>query len=378
MVAALTSAPRFLFWEGHFLAEHSMARVNRGVVGALRARSDVDLTIVPLEAGWPGRPDLEALSAAHVRTRGLDPRKWNGVRPLWVRHTFPPVSRRPPRVRLVQMMPWEYSLLPLAYAESLNAADEVWTTSEYSRVAMLQSGVAPERLHVLGNGFDPAVFHPEGPREPVGEDGVTLFLYVGGTIYRKGADVIVRAFLDAFRGRRDVALVIKDHCSRDIYKGATIGDWIREVASQPDAPPILYVDEEWSEERLAGLYRAADALVAPYRGEGFHLGSLEAMACGIPVLVTAGGATDDFVDESVGWRIPARRKAVGRSIFGLDTGSEAFLHEPEHDALVNLLRAVASAPDERKRRGAQGRERAADAWTWGHIAERVAARLATQ
>jgi glycosyltransferase involved in cell wall biosynthesis len=48
----------------------------------------------------------------------------------------------------------------------------------------------------------------------------------------------------------------------------------------------LEVFEGFRRERLAGLYRAADLLVLPSRGEGFPLVVQESFACGTPALVS--------------------------------------------------------------------------------------------
>ena len=42
--------------------------------------------------------------------------------------------------------------------------------------------------------------------------------------------------------------------------------------------------------------------------------ALEAMACGLPVIVTAGGPTDEFVPDEACWRIPSARRARARAI----------------------------------------------------------------
>ena len=59
-------------------------------------------------------------------------------------------------------------------------------------------------------------------------------------------------------------------------------------------------------EELAGLYAACDCLVHPYRGEGFGLPIAEAMACGLPAIVTGYGAAMDFCDERTSYPILAR------------------------------------------------------------------------
>ena len=53
--------------------------------------------------------------------------------------------------------------------------------------------------------------------------------------------------------------------------------------------------------RLAAIYRACDALLHPYRGEGFCLPVLEARACGLPVAaLPVEGPVDVITDPAVG------------------------------------------------------------------------------
>ena len=53
--------------------------------------------------------------------------------------------------------------------------------------------------------------------------------------------------------------------------------------------PVEYIDRSLTEAEMAGLYAACDCLVHPFRGEGFGLPVVEAMACGLPAIVTGAG-----------------------------------------------------------------------------------------
>jgi glycosyltransferase involved in cell wall biosynthesis len=83
---------------------------------------------------------------------------------------------------------------------------------------------------------------------------------------------------------------------------------------------------------MAVLYQAADAYVSPYRAEEFNIPVLEAAACGLPVICTAGGATDDFVDDLFARRIEAKK----RQLRG-DGDREVAQLEPRIDHLVALM-----------------------------------------
>jgi hypothetical protein len=103
---------------------------------------------------------------------------------------------------------------------------------------------------------------------------------------------------------------------------------------------------------------------------------LEAMACGLPTVVTEGGPTDEFCPADAGWRIPSTKGLLpGRRVGDLPVAGEAWMLEPDRDALVALLREVADAgEEERARRGAAARTAAATLG-WETVAARYAERI---
>src|SRR6202035_957998 len=88
----------------------------------------------------------------------------------------------------------------------------------------------------------------------------------------------------------------------------------------------------FSMKAMAEMYQLADAYVSPYRAEGFNMPVLEAAACGLPVICTAGGSTDDFVTDGFAGRIESKKMSVG-----IKGGLEAMRLEPNVDHLIALM-----------------------------------------
>jgi tetratricopeptide (TPR) repeat protein len=254
--------------------------------------------------------------------------------------------------------------------------DEVWVPTSAVRAGFVHSGVPADKVHVLPLGVDHQRFRPGLEPLPLPTDKRFRFLFVGGTIHRKGIDVLLRAFGRAFRRADDVCLVIKDMGVGTFYRGQTAEDAIAAFRADLDNPEVVYLDSPLSEEEMARLYCACDCLAAPYRGEGFGLPIAEAMSCGLPVLVTNHGAALDFCDELTAWLIPARVATAPDCRLGdLELAAPATLAEPDGDALVGLLRRIVDSPDECRRKVAAGRRRVEERLTWDHAASAVEGRL---
>ena len=346
-----SSRPVTCVWRGDGGSGHSLAVVNDALVAAIEADGGaVERTI----------QELGSASAAV------------GVAQHWP-PSFDPPSAGP----FVLYQPWEFGRVPKRWVEEVRrTVDEVWAPSHAAREAFVASGVAPDLVHVVPNGIDPGRFTPDGPRRELPTRRSTVLLFVGGMTYRKGIDLLLEAYRRAFTSDDDVCLVLKAFGSRTFYRGQTADEAVRAFQAVPGTPELVLLDQDLAFDEIPALYRACDVLVQPYRGEGFCLPALEALACGRPVIVTDGGSTDDFVPAECGWRLPSRRVPLpdGALPPGYDLAGEGFLLEPDGDVLVAALRAAAD-PGERAARAANARAQALR-FTWKAAGRVAAERLA--
>jgi glycosyltransferase involved in cell wall biosynthesis/tetratricopeptide (TPR) repeat protein len=358
--------------EGSFLDLGSLSHVNRSLIHGLNQEPRFRAVAVSTDAASAKSvsPDLKGWAQRVQRRSPSDTA-------ITLRHAWPPDWRRPEHGAWVLIQPWEFGSIPAEWAEKAQAVDEIWCPSRYVRSLYLQAGIPREKLRVLPNGYNPAVHHPGAAPTPIATSKRFKFLFVGGTIARKGSDLLLETYLKTFRRSDDVCLVIKDFGGKSAYQGQTLSEQIQAAQADPAAPEIVYLDEELPERELAGLYTACDCLVHPYRGEGFGLPVLEAMACALPVICTGGGSTDDFATDEFVHRIPATREFVGNEVSGMKLDHRGWWLSPDPEALCLALRkAVEQAPQWRQR-AQQGAEHMAAHWTWKNAAQ-TAARFARE
>jgi glycosyltransferase involved in cell wall biosynthesis/FMN phosphatase YigB (HAD superfamily) len=356
-------------WVGTFLDHGSLSHVNRELTAALQSQRGIQLRRVattPPQARTAGAwQDLARSIQSQPSEKAI----------VSVRHAWPPDWQRPAQGALVVMQPWEFGILPESWVHDLRRADECWVYTECVRRMYLDSGVPSHKVHVVPLGIDPGRFRPEAQPKALNTTKRFRFLFVGGTIHRKGPDVLLKAYLEAFTASDDVCLVIKDFGGKGVYEGQTFEARIRAAQAQPNAPEILHLDTELSPEELPGLYTACHCLVHPYRGEGFGLPVLEAMACGLPVIVTAGGATDDFATPDLARLIPSTRSQIGTQVGPFTLAQTGWLLEPSQESVASEMRRAYDEPAEARALGQKASAHVRLNWTWDRAAALAAVRI---
>ena len=359
--------PIRVVWEGAFFAHHSLANVNRELAVLLARSDDIDLGLLAHERAQFG-------DEVDSRFRAITERVEHRPDPVQVhvRHRWPPDLERPDAHRFVLVQPWEYGWTPEAWVRAIaECVDELWVHSRFVRDAYVRSGVDPARIALIPLGVDPEQFHPGAEQFPISTEKTFKFLFVGGTLERKGFDLLMRAYAEEFSADDDVCLVVKD-----FFYGGDGRVLVRELRRDPAAPEIRYGYGTLAPPRIGGIYTACDCYVQPYRGEGFALPIVEAMACGLPVIATGLGPTLDYCADGTAYLLPAEEVPYPHEWPPeLPTVRPATWFEPDAAELRRLMRHVFEHRDEARRTGDRASAHVHGTLTWARMTDGVVRRL---
>ncbi len=191
------------------------------------------------------------------------------------------------------------------------------TVSERSRRDVCDAfRIAPERVHVIYNGIDTTLFRPEPGVE---RDSWQLITTASADQPLKGTQYLIPAFATLCQQFPQLKLVFVGKpkpggATESLIHRLGVGDRIRFLHGV-------------SADEFRTLYARSAVAVVPSEYEGFGFPAGEAMACGIPVVSTDGGALPEVVGDA-GRIVPARNStALARAIGDLltDPGARAHL-----------------------------------------------------
>jgi glycosyltransferase involved in cell wall biosynthesis len=213
--------------------------------------------------------------------------------------------------------------------DEVSTATRLVVYTDLVRSTFEEAGVDSGKIVVSALGVDTELFRP-GPRA---DDGVFRIVFVGQVGQRKGIGYLLEAYRRAGIERSELLLV-----------GRLVGDAARHltcpgVVHHPHVP-------RWE---LPDVYRTADVFVLPTLIEGMPQTALEAMACGLPVIVSEHAFGRDVIrDGQDGYVVPIR----------------------DSTAIAERLRELHADPDRRASLGHAARRRAEEL-TWSAFARRI-------
>lgn len=175
----------------------------------------------------------------------------------------------------------------------LAAVEGVVVTSPFTARRLEELGVDARRVRVVLPGTEPAVA-AEGP----GPGMPPTLLCVGTVSPRKGQDLLVQALIRL----RD--LPWRCVCAGSVERDAAFARGVIDAVAEAGMEARIRFPGELDSAALDGCYREASLFVLPSHFEGYGMALTEALARGLPVVSTTGGAIPHTVPAETGILVP--------------------------------------------------------------------------
>lgn len=205
------------------------------------------------------------------------------------------------------------------------------TVSQASRFDIATDfAVREDKLKIVHNGIDTEAFRPLPNIE---RDRYTVMATASADAPLKGLDYLIRAIAELAGEMPELKLTVlgklkKDGDTEKLIKRLNVGDRIT-------------FHSGLSTEEVTELYAHATCAVVPSIYEGFGLPAGEAMACGVPVISTDGGALPEVVGDA-GIIVPTR----------------------DASALASAIRVMLDDENLREKLAERGRQRILEKFSW--------------
>ncbi|AEJ39609.1 probable glycosyl transferase [Sulfobacillus acidophilus TPY] len=270
---------------------------------------------------------------------------------------------------------WELPDFPKPNLPS-SLIQEVWVATDFEFDAVKQAEAAlgyrtvkiPFAVTVPRHAIKP--FH----REKWGishNDFLFLFVFDFRSFpERKNPLAVVKAFLNAFKDKNSVKLILKSINGR-ISRGP-FANYLRDSIKQ--YRNIIWIDQYFDRGETLGLLSACDAYVSLHRAEGFGLTIAEAMLLGKPTIVTGWSGNMDFTSSDCSYLVDYRLVPVGRRLGPYS--EDSLWAEPNVEHAAYLMRELYKNSDEAHRKGMIGAQRVGSLYSPQTVGKQILARLA--
>jgi len=253
------------------------------------------------------------------------------------------------------------------WADLMNRSDKIFVPSNATKNLFKWNDIIVP-IEVIPYGTDPEIYKPK--KEP--NNGTFIFLSVnswtGNVGDRKGTDLLVKAFDEEFTEKDNAKLVLK--IGTFWAENPDYMKCIVDILGHTNEN-IIFNNNYVPEKELASHYQRSDCFVAPTRGEAFGLTIINAMACGLPVIVTKdvnsghmdfckGKDSVLFVDAPTVKQGDLRFYAQGN-----------MLAEPDLDSLKKQMRFAYENRKDLSEKAIKNSEEIRTKWTWKETARKL-------
>tara|TARA_B100000212_G_scaffold217498_1_gene164710 strand:+ start:499 stop:1635 length:1137 start_codon:yes stop_codon:yes gene_type:complete len=242
------------------------------------------------------------------------------------------------------------------------------TPSNWSKIGFLKAGFKEKNIKVIPHGIEPSAFYKSDyidrslTRKMLNvKSDDFLLLNLGALTDNKGVDLLLAAYISLKPKHSNLRLLIKDSSNlygrklKNVVDAMTKDERFKHLDFSK-LNDVLTISKNLNIDQMNKIYNSSDAYISPYQAEGFNLPPLEAAACGVPIVVSSGGSTDDYFSDKLGLKI------ISETVFNKDDGSIRIF--PEFDSLVSCIETLINS---NKYGGKEGSRYVHDLFNWQKI-----------
>lgn len=182
-----------------------------------------------------------------------------------------------------------------------NTSDIIITPTHWAKDILVTNNINPNKIYVANPGIDTTIFNPNVTIDKSNSTDDYVFINIGKWEIRKGHDILVHLFNQAFSDNDNVRLIMintnpflsdkENKQWQQLYKNSKLGHkiyCIPRLSSQLDIAKIIAVSD-------CGIY--------PARAEGWNNEIVEMMAMNKPIIATNYSAHTEYLNKKNGYLI---------------------------------------------------------------------------
>lgn len=355
--------------QGHMEGSYSLAAVNRDLSEALAERDFADISICSTDGELERKLDYSFFSDKNKAEQMWKQAQETPFPDVVIRNAYPPSTKGMKGGLNLYSWGWEESLIPPSFIAGFNRdLQGIGTMSQYVTEKLLENGIKIP-VRTMGVGVKLPENFAELQSYPLKSKKKIKFLHISSAFPRKGVDVLLRGYYQAFTCRDDVCLVLKTFPNPHNNVEKILAELDDEFQNHPE---VEWIDKDLSQESLYGLYKATDCYVSMARGEGFGLPVAEAMLAKLPVIVAANSGVLDFCNQETAFLVSCDMTEAHTHFSDGHGGKKSYWYEPKLEELVMYLKkfALGQYTDVIRDKVKKAHELISKRFTWSAVAER--------
>jgi glycosyltransferase involved in cell wall biosynthesis len=221
--------------------------------------------------------------------------------------------------------------------QSYNIADIIFMPSEWAKNVLQNNGIKKDII-VCPMGVDTSIFNAQKPEDKKNKN-TYIFINIGKFEIRKGHDILVDLFNNAFNENDDVELWMINH--NPFLNQDQIKQWINLYNNSKLSSKIRFFPRIPDQISLAQIMSYADCGIFPSRAEGWNNEAIEMMAMDKPIIITNYSAHTQFCNKDNAYLVDIDTTVPANDgIWFNGSGNWASIEEKEIDQFIEHMRYV--------------------------------------